>query len=330
MKKMFIIAVIALVPVACSSLKSGKSADNESSGITVTLERMETGRIPDRNSGKGSGQKGMHGPGAKKAERQAIYRAQEMLKQNGYNPGPLDGIWGPKTQQAALKFQKDNGLPATGKLDNDTSRQLMLLADGGQQSKSGSGGLPGSYSLMENGKARQLIEKHIQQKDIPLDIHFLYRKFSTQSDSENPAGVFQGIMFDNQNYLVLALCEPGYRMVKPSGDLSGMLAPENLSIPDEDLSFTFNGVVYTSVDLRVKRHPVFLYTEQGGFIANDQIPKGGYRLMVGQFGMNLGNTFIIFTNPLPKKLKVPWSSEPDAFMIKMSRSKENGILLNLY
>jgi len=33
-----------------------------------------------------------------------------FLNQLGYSPGPIDGLWGPKTQAAWLKFAADNGL----------------------------------------------------------------------------------------------------------------------------------------------------------------------------------------------------------------------------
>ncbi len=109
-----------------------------------------------------------------------------------------------------------------------------------------------------------------------------------------------------------------------------MADEEAQQLPEDDLSFTFNGVLCTSVNLVVKTHPVFLYTEQGGFINKDQIPEGGYQLMVGEFGVNLGNIFIIYTKPLSKNFTGFWDTRADAFMIKMSLPKENGVLLNLY
>ena len=42
----------------------------------------------------------------------------------GYEPGPADGIMGKMTKKAIKKFQKDNDLPPTGKIDNDTKIKL--------------------------------------------------------------------------------------------------------------------------------------------------------------------------------------------------------------
>lgn len=49
---------------------------------------------------------------------------QNELKELGYDPGTADGKWGAKTELALKKFQRDNNLPATGKLDEDTKRMI--------------------------------------------------------------------------------------------------------------------------------------------------------------------------------------------------------------
>jgi carboxyl-terminal processing protease len=58
---------------------------------------------------------------------------KKNLKQLGYNPGPLDGLWRPKTQHAIRKFQQANRLPVTDKLDDKTLLQLLQPADGYQK-----------------------------------------------------------------------------------------------------------------------------------------------------------------------------------------------------
>mgnify|MGYP005851757429 CR=1 FL=1 len=39
---------------------------------------------------------------------------QSLLTRIGYNPGPVDGIYGEQTRFAVIAFQRDNGLPADG------------------------------------------------------------------------------------------------------------------------------------------------------------------------------------------------------------------------
>jgi hypothetical protein len=44
-------------------------------------------------------------------------RIQKLLKQFGFDPGPVDGQWGPKTRRALTDFQASAGLPPTGEPD---------------------------------------------------------------------------------------------------------------------------------------------------------------------------------------------------------------------
>lgn len=44
----------------------------------------------------------------------AVVRLQSLLLANGFNPGPIDGIFGPLTQQAVINFQISRGLVPDG------------------------------------------------------------------------------------------------------------------------------------------------------------------------------------------------------------------------
>jgi hypothetical protein len=50
-------------------------------------------------------------------------KVQQALVNAGFNPGPVDGVSGAKTQNAIESFQKQNNLPA-GKLTKNTLRTL--------------------------------------------------------------------------------------------------------------------------------------------------------------------------------------------------------------
>jgi len=39
--------------------------------------------------------------------------AQEALDKRGYSPGPLDGLFGPQTKKAVLRYQTDRTMDAT-------------------------------------------------------------------------------------------------------------------------------------------------------------------------------------------------------------------------
>jgi g-D-glutamyl-meso-diaminopimelate peptidase len=58
-----------------------------------------------------------------------VMEIQALLQKIGYNPGGIDGIFGPQTQQAVIAFQRDNGLTPDGIIGPNTYRMLepMLL-----------------------------------------------------------------------------------------------------------------------------------------------------------------------------------------------------------
>ena len=59
---------------------------------------------------------------------------QTDLTRAGYDPGPIDGIYGPQTVAAVEKLQTDSGLPVTGFVDEATARALQAKLDAvGQQ-----------------------------------------------------------------------------------------------------------------------------------------------------------------------------------------------------
>jgi peptidoglycan hydrolase-like protein with peptidoglycan-binding domain len=57
-------------------------------------------------------------------DRELIRDAQRQLKAVGFNPGAVDGNFGPQTEAALRAYQHDYRLPETGKLDEATVRSL--------------------------------------------------------------------------------------------------------------------------------------------------------------------------------------------------------------
>jgi GH24 family phage-related lysozyme (muramidase) len=54
-----------------------------------------------------------------------VLQTQERLKVHGFDPGPLDGKWGPKTRSATLDFQQKLGLSWKPTLEKAAHRQLV-------------------------------------------------------------------------------------------------------------------------------------------------------------------------------------------------------------
>jgi hypothetical protein len=55
-----------------------------------------------------------------------VFSAQEQLAGLGYYDGAIDGDFGPRTSRAVQRFQRDYGLPVTGRLDRNTRASLRL------------------------------------------------------------------------------------------------------------------------------------------------------------------------------------------------------------
>ena len=55
-----------------------------------------------------------------------VTAAQEQLAQQGYYRGEIDGIFGAETRRAIVRYQSDQGLRATGNLNEDTLQALGL------------------------------------------------------------------------------------------------------------------------------------------------------------------------------------------------------------
>ena len=53
-----------------------------------------------------------------------VMEMQQTLNKQGFSAGRTDGLWGPNTSAAVMKFQEKNGLQSTGQLDQ---RTLMAL-----------------------------------------------------------------------------------------------------------------------------------------------------------------------------------------------------------
>ncbi len=60
----------------------------------------------------------------KRPSAQYIRKAQQLLKDLGYNPGPVDGQYGRRTANAVKAFQRDVGIPQDGWIDQDLLSSL--------------------------------------------------------------------------------------------------------------------------------------------------------------------------------------------------------------
>jgi len=67
-----------------------------------------------------------HGRGRGHAGRANVEHVQQKLQDAGYDPGSIDGRFGPRTRAALKSFQRANDLEASGRLDRQTLSALGI------------------------------------------------------------------------------------------------------------------------------------------------------------------------------------------------------------
>jgi peptidoglycan hydrolase-like protein with peptidoglycan-binding domain len=73
-------------------------------------------------------------PNIQQVSESQIEQAQQQLKSAGLYRGEVDGVMGPQTQTALSQFQKQQGLPETAQLDQQTMGRLTSNSGSGQNS----------------------------------------------------------------------------------------------------------------------------------------------------------------------------------------------------
>ncbi len=95
-----------------------------------------------------------------------VREAQQALKDKGFDPGPVDGLNGPKTRAAVRDYQKQQNLNVNGRLGNETLTTLgVRKGSAGEHMDAAGSNLKNSYSsggkqVGEGGKALGSGVKH--------------------------------------------------------------------------------------------------------------------------------------------------------------------------
>lgn len=82
-------------------------------------------------------QKSLQAQQTKQQGQVTVREAQQHLKAAGFYAGPVDGNFGPGTEEALRKYQQAQGLQVTGSLTQETEQHLLArqAPQGGQQAK---------------------------------------------------------------------------------------------------------------------------------------------------------------------------------------------------
>ena len=107
---------------------SGGDTSNTSPGQlqnnTQDSQSKDTLREAPPTTGTLSRDGAADGMTGKKAGKANVRQVQEALKAQGHDPGPVDGVMGPQTQDALRAYQRSQNLTETGRLDAQTSEKL--------------------------------------------------------------------------------------------------------------------------------------------------------------------------------------------------------------
>ena len=106
---------------------AGNSMDESLSKKTDRVTDRATAEVRDETSGgRSTHRSGSMASGSHMSHEQ-VREIQQAL--NDHNDGrdiAVDGVWGANTRRALMKFQRDNGLRATGRADQQTMSALNL------------------------------------------------------------------------------------------------------------------------------------------------------------------------------------------------------------
>lgn len=101
---------------------------------------------------------------ANKMDRGDTKNAQQALQAKGYNPGPIDGIHGPRTSAALRDYQKAEGLKVTGEMDGDTRARLMASGSATTTPSASPATTPASPSTVGSPSAAPAAPEKVEKK----------------------------------------------------------------------------------------------------------------------------------------------------------------------
>ncbi|HLO77553.1 MAG TPA: peptidoglycan-binding domain-containing protein [Magnetospirillum sp.] len=86
----------------------------------------------DQQFGRQSSQSG-------RMDQDTVRQVQQQLQNQGYDVGQVDGIWGAKSRQALMSFQRDQNIRASGRPDQQTLAALGVEPSATQQAQTPEG-----------------------------------------------------------------------------------------------------------------------------------------------------------------------------------------------
>lgn len=119
------------------AIAAALSANAFAAGDYSAPQRQSQGATPESAMSKSGGRQAHAQPS------EVVKQVQQELKQQGFDAGPVDGQWGPLTQQGVKKFQESKNIRASGQLDEQTLSALGIQEQSSATGSSNAGGSAG-------------------------------------------------------------------------------------------------------------------------------------------------------------------------------------------
>lgn len=120
--------------LCCLALGSGSALAAADSTTGPSASPMDRGASSSMDRSR-------MGAAAANMDSQTVRQVQQALRDKGHNPGPIDGMMGPRTQAALQSYQRSENMSGASGMDQRTLDSLGVQASSGSP---GSGSTRGS------------------------------------------------------------------------------------------------------------------------------------------------------------------------------------------
>jgi peptidoglycan hydrolase-like protein with peptidoglycan-binding domain len=113
---------------AAAGATTGAATSPEQVNLGRPLWEDPEVRVPGPTTGSSTQMAQAGGGGRSVSADPQTRELQQALRDRGFDPGPVDGIPGPRTREAVSEWQRQNNMPATGRPDQQMLSTLGVTA----------------------------------------------------------------------------------------------------------------------------------------------------------------------------------------------------------
>jgi len=215
------------------STSTGKSTSTTAKSKSQTTDNTADKDNQSKTSAKKT-KKGTTSTTDKKSSmsHEKVRQTQAALKNQGFDPGPVDGVMGPMTMTAIRNYQLHNHLQETGMMNPETENALMNGASAGTNGQGGQSGFGGRSSLDNNQGSTFNSQDQSQNQTFSSQSQSQNQPYSSQALSQNQTGDLGNLSqndtqgnvtnMEDVRQVQQSLADLGYT----PGDMNGMMSSD--------------------------------------------------------------------------------------------------------